>query len=177
MERGTSDDPASVEEAVELTGAAGSEPLRIRGRIDRIDICPDGFFVIYDYKTGAQHPKFKDIDTGKALQLPLYLLAFESISGKRGVAAGYYKIRKDVESRMLLCDETGKDLIVSRPRISPDFTGTLGRSREFALEYIGRIRKGEFPLPSEEKCPNAYCEFRHICRFDPYRVFKCEEVT
>jgi ATP-dependent helicase/DNAse subunit B len=176
MEIGTSDDPASVGEAVDLTGTGGSEPLRIKGRIDRIDISPDGFFLIYDYKSGT-HPKSKDIEAGKALQLPLYLLAFESVSGNRGVAAGYYKIRKNVETRMLLCDETGKDLIVSRPRISPDFTGSLGRSREFALEYIVRIRKGEFSLPHEERCPNTYCEFRRICRFNPYRVFECEEVT
>ncbi|MCU0632511.1 MAG: PD-(D/E)XK nuclease family protein [Methanolinea sp.] len=177
MEIADSDDPASVKEAVELTGSEGSEHLKIRGRIDRIDLSQDGFFLIYDYKTGLQNPRFKDIEAGKALQLPLYLLAFESISGKRGVAAGYYKIRKEVESRMLLCDETGRALIVSRPKVSPDLTGTLGRSRDFALDYIHRIRKGEFPLPHEEKCPNTYCEFRRICRFDPYRIFECEEVT
>lgn len=177
MEKADSDDPTSVEEAVELTGSDTSEHLRIRGRIDRIDLSPDGFFLIYDYKTGVQNPRFKDIEAGKALQLPLYLLAFESISGKHGVAAGYYKIRKDVESRMLLCNETGKNLIVSRPKVSPDLTGTLGRSRDFALDYIHRIRKGEFPLPQEEGCPNRYCEFRRICRFNPYRIFECGEVT
>ncbi len=175
MERGESDDPESFEEAVELTG--GNASLRIHGRIDRIDICPDGFFLIYDYKTGSQHPGTKDIEAGKALQLPLYLLAYESVSGKRGVAAGYYKIRKEVEKRVMLCDETGKDLLGSRVRISPDLPGTLCRSRDYALDYICRIRKGEFPLPYEEVCPNPYCEFRSICRFDRYRVFEGKEVA
>jgi ATP-dependent helicase/nuclease subunit B len=169
--RGESDDLASVEEAIELSGPEGTESLRISGRIDRIDRTSDGCFLIYDYKTG-KYPKFKDIEAGKALQLPLYTLAFEAASGGRGVAAGYYEIsNKSVKRSMLLCAEDGRAIMVSRPRTSPDFARTLNQSREFALEYIGRIRKGEFPLPHEEKCPNKYCEFRRICRFDPYRVF------
>jgi ATP-dependent helicase/DNAse subunit B len=171
------DDPASVEEAIELTSSDGIEHLLIRGRIDRIDISPEGYFLIYDYKTGSQNPASKDIEAGIALQLPLYLLSFEQISQKHGVAAGYYKIRKDVENRLLLCNETGRSMISSRPKVSPDFTGTLARSRDFALGYIHRIRLGEFPLPCEEKCPNSYCEFRRICRFDPYRVFNSGEVA
>ena len=159
-----------------LPGPEGTESLRIKGRIDRVDRTPEGFFLIYDYKTGG-YSRFKDIETGKALQLPLYTLAFEAISGGRGVAAGYYGVRKEVKRSMLLCDDTGRAILVSRPRTSPDFPGTLNRSREFALEYIGRIRKGEFPLPHEEKCPNNYCEFRRICRFDPYRAFDDEEVA
>ena len=177
MEPDTSDDPASAGEAVELSGSGGSGQLRIRGRIDRIDLSPEGSFLIYDYKTGQAHPGAGDIEAGRALQLPLYLLAFESLSGKRGVAAGYYRIRKDVESRILLCDETGRELIASRPKISPDFAGTLARSCDFALDYIRRIRKGEFPLPPGEKCPNDYCEFRRVCRFDPYRAFESSEVS
>ncbi|MDD1718798.1 MAG: PD-(D/E)XK nuclease family protein, partial [Methanoregulaceae archaeon] len=170
MGKEESDDPASVAEAVELVSQDGSERVRIRGRIDRIDLSPDGSFLIYDYKTGAQHPKYRDIEGGKALQLPLYLLAFESVSGNRGVAAGYYRIRKEVESRMVLCDEAGKCLIMSRTKASPDFAGVIGRSRDYALDYIRRIRKGEFPLPHEEECPNAYCGFRRICRFNPFRA-------
>jgi ATP-dependent helicase/DNAse subunit B len=177
MEKEKSDDPTSVEEPVELTGSGGSEKLRIRGRIDRIDLFNDEFFLIYDYKTGAKHPGKKDIEAGKALQLPLYLLAFESISGNRGVAAGYYKIRKEVERKILLCDENGKNLIISRTRTSHDLPGTLSGACDYAIEYIQRIRRGEFSLPQEEKCPNEYCEFRRMCRFDPYRVFESEEET
>ena len=86
----------------------------IRGRIDRIDLAPDGNFLIYDYKSGAQHPKTKDIEEGTALQLPLYLLAFEKISGGRGIGGGYYTIRREVNRRIVLADAVAKDLMISR---------------------------------------------------------------
>ena len=170
MDPSGTDDPASVEEAVALTSSDGCEQLRIRGRIDRIDISPEGLFLIYDYKTGRGHPKFKDIEEGKALQLPLYLLAFEALSEKRGVAAGYYQIRKEVRRDLLLCDEQARCLVASRTKVTPDIAALITRSCDFAIGYIRRIRAGAFPFPADEHCPNSYCEFRRICRFDPYRV-------
>jgi len=170
MDPSGTDDPASVQEAVALTSSDGCEKLRIRGRIDRIDISPEGLFLIYDYKTGRGHPKFKDIEEGKALQLPLYLLAFEALSEKRGVAAGYYQIRKEVRRDLLLCDEQARCLVASRTKVTPDIAALITRSCDFAIGYIRRIRAGAFPFPADEHCPNSYCEFRRICRFDPYRV-------
>ncbi len=160
---------------VQAVGTADSERIRVKGRIDRIDITPEGRFSICDYKTGSVVVSKKEIDLGIALQLPLYLAAYEKISGLRGVAAGYYRIRREVENRIVLCDEAGRDLIcASKPRAS-DIPSLLLRSQEFAAEYIRKIRAGAFPLPQKESCPNAYCEFRFICRFDPSRVFSLEE--
>lgn len=168
------DDPASVPEPVSLS--SGEEPIRIKGRIDRIDVTPDGHFIICDYKTGSALVSRKEIEAGKALQLPFYLAAYEAISGLKGVAAGYYRIRREVENRIVLCDETGKELILSaRPRVT-DLRKILQDSQTRATEYICRIREGNFPLIAAEKCPNPYCDFRFVCRFDPARVFSLPEV-
>lgn len=172
-----SDDPASSPEPVELASPDGERKVFIRGRIDRIDITPDGSFLIYDYKSGSQHPKAKDIEAGTALQLPLYLLAFEKITGNHGIGGGYYTIRREVDRSIVLADSAAKELMVSRPRVSADFAGLITHSRECTFAYIDGIRNGCFPLPREEKCPNPYCEFKRICRFDPYRVFQCGEET
>lgn len=172
-----SDDPASSPEPVELVSPDGERKAFIRGRIDRIDLTPDGNFLIYDYKSGAQHPKTKDIEAGTALQLPLYLLAFEKITGNHGIGGGYYTIRREVERSIVLADSAAKNLMISRPRVSKDFAGLIQHSRDCAFAYIDGIRNGIFPLPREEKCPNQYCEFKRICRFDPYRVFEVPEET
>ena len=172
-----SDDPASSPLPVELVSPDGKRKIFIRGRIDRIDLTPDGFFIIYDYKSGSQHPKAKDIEAGTALQLPLYLLAFEKITGNHGIGGGYYTIRREVDRSIVLADSAAKELMASRPRVSADFAGLIRHSQDCAFSYIDGIRNGSFPLPREEKCPNTYCEFKRICRFDPYRVFEVPEET
>ncbi|MFA6363493.1 PD-(D/E)XK nuclease family protein [Methanoregula sp.] len=166
------DDPASVAEPVELAGREGTETIRIKGRIDRIDETPEGIFSISDYKTGSQLAGVKEVTEGTALQLPLYLLAYEKISGKTGVAAGYYRIRREVENKYVLLDEPARDLIVSsHPRATKDFRDVLLDSHAHAAGYIREIRAGNFPLQTNEKCGNPYCEFKTVCRFDPLRAF------
>lgn len=178
MEPDGKDDPGAIAPApVELSSPDGTRKMLVRGRIDRIDRTPDGSFLIYDYKSGMQHPKTKDIEEGTALQLPLYLLAYETISGGHGIAGGYYTIRRDIHRSIVLADAIAKDLMVTRPRVSTDFTGLLHHSLTCSFAYIDGIRGGLFPLPRSEECPNEYCEFRRICRFDPYRVLSCREET
>jgi ATP-dependent helicase/nuclease subunit B len=172
-----SDDPLSSPEPVELASPDGERKIFIRGRIDRIDCTPDGNFLIYDYKSGSQHPKAKDIEEGTALQLPLYLLAFEKITGNHGIGGGYYTIRREVDRSIVFAEAVARELMMSRPRVSADFAGMIRHSRDCAFAYIDGIRNGSFPLPSEEKCPNPYCAFKRICRFDPYRVFDVQEET
>jgi ATP-dependent helicase/nuclease subunit B len=172
-----SDDPLSSPEPVELTSPDGERKVFIRGRIDRIDCTPDGNFLIYDYKSGSQHPKTRDIEQGTALQLPLYLLAFEKITGNHGIGGGYYTIRREVDRSIVFAEAAARELMMSRPRVSADFAGMIRHSRDCAFAYIDGIRNGNFPLPREEKCPNPYCEFKRICRFDPYRVFDVQEET
>ncbi len=174
MKPGHNDDPHSVCDPVQLE-AGDSEKIRIRGRIDRIDISDRGEFCITDYKTGSVIPGLKDIRAGKALQLPLYIAAYEKMSGHTGVAAGYYKIQRQVENKILLCDTGARDLFSTAPAVIPDFREVLTRSHFFAGEYIRRIRNGEFPLPHADKCPNPYCDFKTVCRFNPFRVFSEQE--
>ncbi len=77
----------------------------------------------------------------------------------------------------MLADSSAKDLIGSRIRPSADFTGLVRHSLDCSFAYIDGIRNGRFPLPPEEKCPNEYCDFRRVCRFDPYRILEAGEDT
>lgn len=62
----------------------GDLSVRVRGRIDRIDVRPsDGSARVLDYKTGSAGgaPKADSFAGGSALQLPLYLRAAQALLG------------------------------------------------------------------------------------------------
>lgn len=78
---GTEDASLSSDEPLILR--VGDRTVRLHGRIDRIDL-NDGrsSFRVIDYKTGATRLKARAVfDAGRALQLPVYLLAAAQVLG------------------------------------------------------------------------------------------------
>jgi len=65
--------------------------VEIRGKIDRLDITPDGGLVGVDYKTGSTNSESDTID-GHAFQLPAYLLMAEDALDGEPVGASYYQV-------------------------------------------------------------------------------------
>ena len=77
----------------EFTGIAVAPPVRLRGKIDRIDRSADGRRAwVLDYKTGKLPRGLRDdmLVGGEALQLPLYLLAAEQVLPGATVEAASY---------------------------------------------------------------------------------------
>jgi ATP-dependent helicase/DNAse subunit B len=147
--------------------------IRVRGFVDRIDETADGRFAITDYKTG-RHPKLKEIADGKALQLPLYLRAYESFSGKKGVGGFYYTVkRKEVSRKAEIYDESESELFSSfKKSRSKDavFADIVDRSVSYACSYADSIRNGLFsPAFEAGICPD-YCEFKFVCRYSDFRI-------
>ncbi len=68
--------------------------VSLRGKIDRIDVTPDGGLVAYDYKTGST-PGTGDSLNGHAFQLPAYLLMAEQALDGEAVGASYYQVNPD----------------------------------------------------------------------------------
>ncbi len=115
----------------------------VKGRIDRVDMTPDGPVVV-DYKLGAlaaQRAKLRD-DT--KLQLPVYAAAAELLYGGRGDAA-YASVRDGAYTKPVRA-------------VSPDVAAALpGRLEELA----GRVRAGVLEvLPVD--CRG--CHYRTVCR-------------
>ena len=166
------DRPGISPESAVLRSVSG-DLIRVRGFVDRIDETADGRFAITDYKTGS-HPKLKDITDGKALQLPLYLRAYESFSGKRGVGGFYYTVkRKEVSRKAEIYDESESGLfsLFNKSR-SKDalFADIVDGSVSYACSYADSIRKGIFSPASEAGiCPD-YCDFKFVCRYSDFRI-------
>jgi ATP-dependent helicase/nuclease subunit B len=140
---------AAQEPALELP--AGGRRLRLRGRIDRLEFDADRFRVI-DYKTG-KGPTLGDgeFDGGKALQLPIYLLAGARLRGRdaRTGEASYQVVSRHGRFRRIVFD--GAVLAARRP----EFDAVLGRIAD-------GIAAGDFHAePSADAC--RYCAFDGLC--------------
>ncbi len=164
------------ERAWVLLDQGEGEPVRISGRIDRVDLSRDGYFAIIDYKTGSSYPNATGIREGTALQLPLYLLALEKMHEVddlplTGIAGSYCEISRKVRQSWPLLSPDHKSLVgAGTSRATTGFRDVLMNSLDAARTCISQIRSGRFPLP--DTCQVPYCEYIGICRFNRFRI--CE---
>lgn len=172
-------DAASIEDAIAIP--LGNETIRLRGRVDRVDVMPDGRFMITDYKTGTSHHGLKDIQAGKALQLPLYLRAVEILTGMEGVAGTYYTLKRgEVRNRPVFWDASLAECFSCYTGSQRNGVGDVRELVETTLswvqKYLAGIRRGFFPPRLDSgPCP-TYCGFKTICRFDPLRILEAEAI-
>jgi ATP-dependent helicase/DNAse subunit B len=84
--------------------------MTLRGRIDRVDIGPQGQAVVYDYKNRNITPPGRWVQDG-SIQVALYIQAVRELLGVR-VVGGFYQPLSgdDLRARGLLEDESGLDL-------------------------------------------------------------------
>ena len=64
--------------------SADGESIRLYGRIDRVDVSPEGYYRIIDYKMGDRKFEPAKLAAGLSLQLPLYLAAVEGLGDTPG---------------------------------------------------------------------------------------------
>jgi ATP-dependent helicase/DNAse subunit B len=168
-------DPSSVPEPVEID--LGSETLKLRCRIDRVDACPDGRFVVIDYKTGASAPSVASIEKGTALQLPLYIQAVEkALPEMRGIGGAYYGVRSeaDIGHKGVFGDidhiDELRPYFGERRKYKGGFSEMIQRSNISISSYLNGMRAGRFhPNKGPAKCPRG-CEYAAVCRVDPSRM-------
>jgi ATP-dependent helicase/nuclease subunit B len=130
---------------------AGNRTLRLRGRIDRLEY-DGGRFRIIDYKTG-RGPKTGDgeLDGGRALQLPVYLLAGAQLLGRDATTgdAEYHVVSRQGRFGRIRFD--GRQLAER----ATEFDAALGRIAD-------GIADGDFHAePGPDVC--RYCTFDGLC--------------
>ena len=136
-------------------------PLRIRGKIDRIDEDPDGLTVI-DYKTGSI-PSQKDVRELKNIQLPLYALALQQqgeTSG-RNLRMEYWKLPSRGDRQPWTLDS-----------VNEDDAEVIAKVKDILQEKRNAVDDGDFRVnPTPETCP-TYCPMKHVCRVNPLSRYK-----
>jgi ATP-dependent helicase/DNAse subunit B len=172
-------DPASVDEPLRLTrsGFVGEESVQVTGQIDRVDIAEDGTIIAYDYKLSRGASR-EDIESGRNLQIPIYLDALEQLffPGVPIAGGGFYTLRGSTDRR-----NTGMYL-----REFNDYLGLGARNSIFSKEewerfraavreriwsFIDAMRAGAFrvdPSLGHQTC--KYCDYAALCRYEKYRI-------
>jgi ATP-dependent helicase/nuclease subunit B len=144
-------------------------PIRIRGRIDRIDLPADGSagFQVIDYKTGSA-PTAASMAEGTSFQLPIYLWACKAILPAEAhagrILAFFLPIRSPRKSAALASTD-------SKGQPNEKYERTLARAEEYIRRFSDAMRRGIFPVyPRARNGCSDHCDFKEICRFTEWRV-------
>ena len=173
-------DPDSTDEPLELTRSTfvGEETIKVSGQIDRVDVAKDNTIIAYDYKLSTGSTK-DDIQSGRSLQLPIYLEALERLllPNQPIAGGGYYVIRGGNERRNKGLHRASK---LEYSKIRANVNGVLSDEEWRQLrrdviakiwDFLDHIRAGEFGVnPSEKDKTCRFCDFAAVCRYDRYRI-------
>ena len=126
--------------------ANSERQLKIGGKIDRVDILPDGKIEIIDYKTGKMSTK-KEIDVN--LQLSMYALAASEIQG-----SPFGKNAEDIILTMYYFD-TKTSISTMRSKEQ------LDREKAKILSVASEIETSDFTCSGTQLC--SRCEYSMFC--------------
>ena len=130
--------------------AGGQSPLKIGGRIDRVDGIKDGGIEIIDYKTGANVPTQKQVDHN--LQLTFYALAGATIPD-----SPFGKKLQDIKLSLYYFDGMSK---ITTTRSKEELDAAVVEIFKVREE----IEKSDFRCSGHMFCEN--CEYSLLCRAD-----------
>jgi hypothetical protein len=149
--------------------------ITLRGRIDRIDLAPDGSALVRDYKTGSSVVDAGKFEEEGSLQIQLYMRAVERLMGLEVIGGLYQPLgaakpgNRRPRGLVIKGDERlrGLELVRGKDHCEPDaFERHLDRAEEIAREGGEDLRGGMIDRkPIGGTCPR-YCTFQAICRLE-----------
>jgi DNA helicase-2/ATP-dependent DNA helicase PcrA len=145
--------PVSLEQpfTIPLNGGKTLKPLKIGGKIDRVDLLPDGTIEIIDYKTGATIPSQKEVDEN--LQLSFYALAATTIPTQP------FGVKPDkIKLSLYFLDDQEK---ISTVRMAEQ----LKEATEEIFKVRNEIEKSDFKCSGHIFC-QSNCEYSLFCKSD-----------
>jgi ATP-dependent helicase/DNAse subunit B len=141
--------------------------LRVRGRIDRVDVGPGGAAVVYDYK-GAHAPEAGRWARERSFQAALYMRAIEGPLGVRAVGGFYQPLTgRDLRARGVLAADEQVELGCVRgdTREHAEVEGILEEVLAAAREAAGQARAGALEArPGSCGFGGGGCMYPTICR-------------
>lgn len=175
---GVEADSHSTETRLELRRDSDTQPIEVRGQIDRVDLASDGTAIAYDYKL-SRGASLDDMTEGRALQLHLYLSALEQLFlPESEIAGGGYYTMKGAQPRRnagLYRAEMHEYTAVGKKTASTlsdaEWKEVRDEMQSRIWEFVDGIRQGRFqvePSAPEKSCP--HCDYSAVCRYERFRI-------
>jgi ATP-dependent helicase/DNAse subunit B len=140
--------------------------VMLRGRVDRVDISPQGEAVVYDYKGRSVYGAAKWI-AERELQVALYMRALEALLGVRAVGGFYQPLSGgDLRARGVLELGAGAplDCVGDDAREPEEVRALLDDAVAMAREAAAQAARGELE-PRPRTCAfKGGCSYPAICR-------------
>ena len=134
-----------------------AEGLEISGRIDRLDVAPDGRAFVLDYKySAAQRVKAK-LENPNLLQAPLYMMAAQHLN-VRPAGMFYLGVKGGIEYAGW--SETGLMDSLALPE------NWLETTRDNTLRIVDEIRRGRIEVLPADRDSCRFCDAKDICRIE-----------
>lgn len=147
--------------AVDLGGG-----LKLRGRIDRVDVGEGGEAVVYDYK-GARAPAAARWLQDGDLQVALYMRAVEELLDLR-VAGGFYQplSGEDLRARGVLDGDSGLELgsMSQDVREHSEVQELLAQALAAARDVVEQAGRGDLQARPQTCAFGGGCMYPTICR-------------
>ncbi len=153
--------------ALELGDPA--DPVRLRGRVDRVDVDAAGErAVVRDYKTSRAYPVARWVQDGQ-LQVALYALVARRLLALEPIAGLYQPLRRDLRARGAV-REGEQDALGEAVGYAPAdvlepeaFEAALQDAEDRAALLAASLRAGAL-RPTPETCGRGGCQYPGICR-------------
>jgi len=141
--------------------------VHVRGRIDRIDLSPQGQAVVYDYKGAYAPPPDKWLADGH-LQAALYMRVAEQLLHHEAVGGFYQPLAgRDLRARGVLTADSGVtlDCVRGDTRTAQDVEGLLDETLALAIEAVHQADAGCLQArPGSCAFGDGHCLYPAICR-------------
>src|ERR1022692_1236534 len=134
-----------------------AEGLEIAGRIDRLDVAPDGRAFVLDYKYSAAQRVKDKLKNENLMQAPLYLMAAERLNFR---PAGMFYV--GVKGSIEYAGWSGDRMMDSLPL--PE--NWLQTTRHRTLRVVEEIRRGRVEIVPADRDSCRFCDARDVCRIE-----------
>jgi RecB family exonuclease len=133
------------------------EGLEIRGRIDRLDVAPDGSAFVLDYKYSAAQRVKDKLKNENLMQAPLYMLAAEHRNA-RPAGMFYVGLKGGIEYAGWSDDGRMDSLALPEK--------WLESARERTLRVVEEIRGGRVEIVPADRDNCRFCDAKDVCRIE-----------